>query len=184
MDPETAATRVAKLTDKELEALELVAAHYSSKEIAIRLDLSIAAIDARVRAVLRKLEVADRRQAALVLASARGHAAQQAAAAPYQPRVYQPPQVVPDAVPYRMDGPNEHAVQDVHQGFPVDRSEAATDPRQAEPASDGGARNRLSAIQRIGLIAAIAVGTIVALGGMISVMNGLLQIVAGRGQLL
>lgn len=55
-----------KLTEKQREALHLLAFHRTSKEIAIILGVSPSAADHRLDAVCRKLRVQTRREAARV----------------------------------------------------------------------------------------------------------------------
>jgi DNA-binding NarL/FixJ family response regulator len=55
----------AELTAREREVLELIARGMPNKAIALRLSLSEKTVKAHVSAVLRKLEVTDRTQAAL-----------------------------------------------------------------------------------------------------------------------
>jgi DNA-binding CsgD family transcriptional regulator len=55
-----------KLTEKQREALHLLAFHRTSKEIAIALGVSPSAADHRLDAVCRKLGVQTRREAARV----------------------------------------------------------------------------------------------------------------------
>ena len=60
--------RYPQLTNREEEVLSLIACGLSNKEIAGRLSLSVRTVKAHVSNVLRKLDVADRTQAALVAA--------------------------------------------------------------------------------------------------------------------
>lgn len=53
-------TRVASLTDRELEVLRYVAVGMSKKEIAALVDLSVRTIDAHVRNIMDKLDLHDR----------------------------------------------------------------------------------------------------------------------------
>uniref|UniRef100_UPI0015F01B2E helix-turn-helix domain-containing protein n=1 Tax=Pseudonocardia pini TaxID=2758030 RepID=UPI0015F01B2E len=58
----------AGLTGRQLEILQLVAAGLTNAEIAARLVLSVRTVDHHVSAVLQKLGVASRRDAAAALA--------------------------------------------------------------------------------------------------------------------
>lgn len=57
--------RLPQLTDRELDVLRLVARGYSNKEIAVALHLTEGTVKGYVSAILAKLGVADRTQAAL-----------------------------------------------------------------------------------------------------------------------
>ncbi len=61
----SAAARLPQLTDRELDVLRLVARGYSNKEIAAALHLTEGTVKGYVSAILAKLGVADRTQAAL-----------------------------------------------------------------------------------------------------------------------
>lgn len=63
-----AATRVAKLTEGQLDCLRLVAQHMSSKEIAVELNISPHTVDQRIRHALHTLGVSRRSQAARIVA--------------------------------------------------------------------------------------------------------------------
>lgn len=61
------AMRLKQLSAGQKICLSLVAQHFSSKEIALELGVSPHTVDQRIRAALRKLRVAHRRDAALLL---------------------------------------------------------------------------------------------------------------------
>lgn len=95
---------VAKLTLKQKECLRLVAANFTSKEIALRLGISPYSVDQRLRFATRTLGVSTRYQAArmLQLAEAAGPVTPQPPppqSATPQCFVYQPPHVEPDRQP-------------------------------------------------------------------------------------
>lgn len=60
-------TRIASLTPRQIEILQLVAQRYNSKEIALRLKLSPNTVDAHIATALQRLDVATRRDAVLAL---------------------------------------------------------------------------------------------------------------------
>lgn len=62
----TTPSRLARLTRRERECLELVAQHWRTKDIARQLGLSPATVDEYVRSAVRKLETPDRAAAARV----------------------------------------------------------------------------------------------------------------------
>lgn len=81
------AERVARLTSAQLECLRLVNRHLSSKEIAVRLNISPHTVDQRIRRALQVLGVERRSQAARIVAQ---HAD------PYQRLIHQSPYIEPD----------------------------------------------------------------------------------------
>jgi NarL family two-component system response regulator LiaR len=64
--PRPSTTRVSSLSDRELDVLRLLAQGFSNAEIAQRLSLSPGTVRNYVSAVLAKLEVSDRTQAAVL----------------------------------------------------------------------------------------------------------------------
>jgi pimeloyl-ACP methyl ester carboxylesterase/DNA-binding CsgD family transcriptional regulator len=63
----------AGVSDREAEVLALVGAHLSNAEIAHRLVISVRTVESHVSSLLRKLDVADRRELALLAASSAGN---------------------------------------------------------------------------------------------------------------
>jgi DNA-binding CsgD family transcriptional regulator len=78
------AERVAKLTRGQLDCLQLVEQHLSSKEIAVELGISPHTVDQRIRQALHILDVPRRSQAARLVAQ---HGE------PYQRLIHQPPYI-------------------------------------------------------------------------------------------
>ena len=85
------ADRLARLTEKQRVCLRMVYMHMSSKEIARELGIGADAVDQRLKTAMRTLGVESRVDAARLLAEHEG-------AMTYQRPVYQPSDVVPDAV--------------------------------------------------------------------------------------
>jgi DNA-binding CsgD family transcriptional regulator len=83
------ATRVAKLTEGQLDCLRLVNQHLSSKEIAVELGISSHTVDQRIRQALHTLGVERRSQAARIVAQC---------SEPYQRLIHQPPHIEPEAL--------------------------------------------------------------------------------------
>ena len=79
-----AADRVAKLTRGQLDCLQLVAQHLSSKEIAVELGISPHTVDQRIRQALHILDVPRRSQAARLV---------EQYGRPYQRLIHQPPYI-------------------------------------------------------------------------------------------
>lgn len=85
------AHRVESLSDGQRECLRLVAAQFTSKEIAAELDISPHTVDQRIRGALQTLGVARRAQAARMLLEA--ETSQESAENPYQRLIYQAPYI-------------------------------------------------------------------------------------------
>lgn len=94
LDPEVE-SRVAKLTEGQLDCLRLVAQHLSSKEIAVELGISPHTVDQRVRQALQTLGVGRRAQAARIVA----HYSD-----PYQRLIHQAPHIAASVPRAEQDG--------------------------------------------------------------------------------
>lgn len=188
----TETERLAKLTDGQKECLRLVYRHLSSKDIARELGISPHSVDARLRSAIRAMGVATRIDAALRLAA-------HEAGAPYQSPVYQSPYVAAPAASvmlasdndtgqdtdeerdfYRLpehDGPHARRVAE-----PVAAFDRSADPfwgRQGQPASPvraWGGRNDLTVGARIGVVLAIAIGSALAFGAILSGLASLARL--------
>lgn len=165
---------VSKLTEKEREALRLVHRRLTSKEIAPLLGIRVDAVDARIKSATRKIGIPDRGKAALILAENEG-------GEPYQQQVYQSPDIVADADPAKMNTQAAGSLREERAPFEIDPALAGgiTVP----PLSEENVRVQLSSWQRILIIVGVALGTIVALGVLISALNGLVQLALTRGDL-
>jgi DNA-binding CsgD family transcriptional regulator len=86
------AARVARLTAGQRACLDLVDDHATSKEIALRLNISRHTVDARLRQAIQTLGVTSRREAAIIWRAA-------ASADGYQQFAYQPSQIVSESAP-------------------------------------------------------------------------------------
>lgn len=91
-DEESAASRVARLTEGQEEVLWLVADHHNSKEIAARLDISPHTVDQRVRQALQVLGVSRRQEAARMMVTVKGPSQRLIHQSPYIPETAEPPQ--------------------------------------------------------------------------------------------
>lgn len=184
--------RIAKLTDGQRACLRLVYRHMSSKDIARGLGISPHTVDARLRAAIHVLGVATRTEAALQLAAHEAGAA-------YQSPVYQPPYVAapgasvmfapdthrgeqPDEERdfYRLpdaEAPRARRVAEAVAAF--DRSAPAEWPRHGHAPSSlraWGGRNDLSIGARIGVTLAIAIGSALAFGAILSGLESLARL--------
>lgn len=171
--------RLAKLTEKQRICLRLVYQHRSSKEIARELGIGSDAVDQRLKTAMRRLGVESRVEAARLLVMHEGPT-------PYQPFVYQTPDVVPDRVspsPARANTGARSGTEPL--GIAVREEQAAFSAALPWQTSGllslplplaGGRRNGLGAWQRIGWIIAIAIGTAVAFGALLSGLEALAQL--------
>lgn len=172
--------RLAKLTEKQRICLRLVYLHRSSKEIARELGIGSDAVDQRLKTAMRTLGVDSRVEAARLLAMHEG-------TAPYQQLVYQTSDVVPDPVsPSPAARANTGAISGVEPlGIAVREEQAAFTAALPWQKSgllslplplEGGRRNGLGVWQRIGWIIAIAIGTAIAFGALLSGLEALAQL--------
>ncbi len=162
--------RLARLTQAQRECLRMVAQGYQYKEIARDLGISPGAVNERIKAGMRTLEVSSRFEAARLLAAHEGAAA-------YQPLVDQSLGVSPGrpdapSVAYTnstVSPPNAepaHVVQEQQAVFapvyaiptPVPRKLKLPVPTEGRPTND------LDAWQRILWIIAVAIGAALAAG--------------------
>jgi len=165
---------LAKLTVKEREALRLVHRRLTSKEIAPLLGVRVDAIDARIKSATRKLGIPDRGKAALFLA-------ENEAEGTYQQRVYQSPEIAGQGTEAMLGGPVAGTLKEEFTSFQVDRALAVGTSVPAKTEEHG--RVKLNSWQRLGIIAAVAIGTIIAFGLLVSTLNGLVQLVTAEGRL-
>lgn len=181
--------RLAKLTDGQRECLRRVYRHMSSKDIARELDISPHTVDARLRAAIHTLGVANRTEAALQLAALEAGAA-------YQSPVYQSPYVAAPAASAMLDPDNDTGGHpDEERAFyrqpdeapqrrvaeavaAFDRSAPAVWPDRGHPSPvrAWGGRNDLSVGARIGVTLAIAIGSALAFGAVLSGLESLARL--------
>ena len=149
--------RVAKLTPGQLECLQLVAQHLSSKEIAVELGISPHTVDQRIRQALHSLQVPRRSQAARLVAL---HGV------PYQRLIHQPPYIVSSGTPGHPEAAVSNQIRHADRAGEVGRPGFITEQRPAsfwpslQPpfATRSNPRNEMSVGQRLFWIVAIAIG--------------------------
>lgn len=166
--------RIAKLTDKEREVLRFVQRRMTSKEIAPKLGITVDAVDARIKSATRKLDIPDRGKAALLLADYEDRAT-------YPQLVYPPPEIASSLPDGKLEGPAGMLAREVQGPFLVDPMLVAGTPVSAK--AEEGERNKLTKWQRLVVIAAVAIGTVVAIGIIVSALNGLVQLALVRDRL-
>ena len=114
--------RVAKLTPGQLECLQLVAQHLSSKEIAVELAISPHTVDQRIRQALHILQVSRRSQAARLVAL---HGD------PYQRLIHQSPYIETGAQPGDQDGAVSNQIRHADRAGEVRASDDFTEHKPA-----------------------------------------------------
>lgn len=175
--------RIAKLTEAQRVCLRMVLMHLSSKDIARELGISPHTVDQRLRMAIQTLGVANRFEAARILARLE-------AQTPYQSAVYQTPHVAPQPIHATVDLSDIHGVRQVNEayhGSAVREEQIAF--RTPAFATGGGfinlpiptpgrERNDLSIVQRLSWIVSIAIGSALAFGGLLAGLDALKRLFA------
>lgn len=148
--------RVARLTPGQLDCLRLVDQHLSSKEIALKLDISPHTVDQRIRGALQTLGVERRTQAARIVARHGG---------PYQRLIHQSPHVYPGTGRAQPVGAVSHQIRHADRAgrAGIDGLDTEQRPRswpslQLPFATRSNPRNEMSVGLRLLWIALIATG--------------------------
>ena len=102
--------RIEKLTEAQRVCLRMVLMHLSSKDIARELGISPHTVDQRLRMAIQVLGVANRFEAARILAR---HESQ----TPYQSAIYQTPHVAPEPIPATVGLSDIHGVRQGNEAF-------------------------------------------------------------------
>ena len=192
---------LSQLTDGQRDCLRLVYRHMTSKDIARALGVSPHTVDMRLRTAMRTLSVASRIEAARLLVEA------ESSGGPYQPLIYQAPELAGDADDATVGAPastrsddNAIPTQDARIR-PVVGPPAGGPPRPAgasplysstwspgdqvqfghpAPLSGSlpwGARNELSVAARLAWIAMIAIGSALGFGAILGAFEALKHLV-------
>ena len=175
--------RIEKLTEAQRVCLRMVLMHLSSKDIARELSISPHTVDQRLRMAIQALGVANRFEAARILARYESPNAYQPA---YQSAVYQSPHVAPtpvhatvglsDITGARQDESGFHgsAVREEQIAFrtPVFAVSGGSFVHLPIP-TPGRERNDLSIVQRLGWIVSIAIASALAFGGLLAGLDAL-----------
>ncbi len=151
------ASRVARLSQGQLDCLRLVDQHLSSKEIASELNISPHTVDQRIRVALHVLGVERRAQAARLISQHCG---------PYQRLIDQPPYVETDPSAAQPLGTVSHQIRHADRaggtgeaGFITEQRPASFRPSLQMPfATRSNPRNEMSVGQRLLWIVLIATG--------------------------
>jgi DNA-binding CsgD family transcriptional regulator len=167
---------VAKLSEGQRACLRRVFMHMSSKDIARELEISPHTVDQRLRVAMQTLGVANRFEAARMLA-------QYERPELYQPPLYQAPYVAPISPTPTVSPTGHHGDRQYGQAYGGTlREEQVAFRTTAWPAPQsfrlplppaGGGRNDLGYLPRLGWIAAIAVGTALSFGMLLTGLDAL-----------
>ncbi|MBB3764426.1 DNA-binding CsgD family transcriptional regulator [Sphingomicrobium lutaoense] len=170
--------RVEKLSPGQLECLELVDAHLSSKEIAAELDISPHTVDQRIRQSLQILGVSRRQQAARLVAQVR---------APYQRLIHQSSHIPAPTEPRQTDeaisNQIRHADRAGSSGFAGPKTEQGhVSGRISLPlpfATRNQPRNEMGVGTRLLWIAIIAMGATFSAGMYLAGLESLARLLKG-----
>jgi DNA-binding CsgD family transcriptional regulator len=175
------ANRAARLTDQQRACLRFVASGMTSKEIAPLLRIEPGSVDQHIKAAMRILGVADRRSAARLLVAYEREAPQKL--------VYQPPPVVPPPDPSILRPSTDTRQQQQHGASGRFLQEAQAPFEPTSPAAErsptlplqllGTKPHQLNWATRLGWIAAAAIGTTLAFGGLASAIETLVRLKTG-----
>ena len=157
--------RLRRLSDGQRTCLRMVLMHMSSKDIARQLDISPHTVDQRIKAAMQILGVDSRVEAARILARAEG-------AQPYQPLVYQTPDIAAASPPVPIIAHLDHEGADSLSGRAMREDQAAFDlgfrssrDTMSLPLPIKGAKpDDLGPLQRIGWAVAIMFGVVLTFG--------------------
>ena len=170
--------RIDKLTEAQRVCLRMVLMHLSSKDIARELGISPHTVDQRLRMAIQALGVANRFEAARILARYESQT-------PYQSAVYQTPHIAPASVHASIDLSDIHGVRqgnEAYQGSAVREEQIAfRTPAFATGGTfvnlpfptPGRERNDLNIVQRLGWIVSIAIASALAFGGLLAGLDAL-----------
>jgi len=172
------AEKVARLTPGQLDCLQLVDQHLSSKEIAAELRISPHTVDQRIRQALQILGVERRTQAARIVAQYKG---------PYQRLIHQSPYIEPAHQPAEPEAAVSHQIRHADRagevggsGFLTEQRPASFRPPLQPPfATRSNPRNEMSVGQRLFWIAAIAIGAAFSAGMYLAGLESLARMVKG-----
>ena len=168
------AARVARLSSGQLECLQLVDQHLSSKEIAVELGISSHTVDQRIRQALQVLGVERRAQAARLVARYSG---------PYQRLIHQSPHIEPAGDDGHPDDAVRHQIRHADRaggvfeaGFNTEQRPVSGSLLQLPFATRNNPRNEMSVGQRLFWIAAIAIGAAFSAGMYLAGLESLVRL--------
>lgn len=171
------------LNDGQRECLKLVLAHYNSKEIGRKLGISPHTVDQRLRRAIRILGAESRFEAARKFAEMNRSDS-------YQPLIYQSSDIAVSKENEMFDlsaRSGDRKVEELYEGVSDSESEVAVVPVDRLDSETSrfpfprfrGQKNELSAVERLGWILVIAIGSALCFGGLISGLEALSRL-SGR----
>jgi len=171
------AERVARLSPGQLECLQLVDQHLSSKEIAVRLDISPHTVDQRIRQALQILGVERRSQAARLVGQYSG---------PYQRLIHQSPHIEGTPAAAQLVGAVSHQIRHADRagetGGPDLKTEQSSATWSSLPlpfATRSHPRNEMSVGLRLLWIFLIATGAAFSAGMYLAGLESLARLLKG-----
>ena len=173
-------SRVARLSQGQIDCLLLVDKHHSSKEIAVRLGISPHTVDQRVRGALEKLGVERRGEAARLVAAAISSGDQA-----YQRLIHQPPHIDADAASGHQEGAVSHQIRHAGRAGETSSPGVITEqrpvgfgsPLQLPFATRSHPSNEMSIVQRLLWIVLIAMGAAFSAGMYLAGLESLSRLI-------
>lgn len=170
------AGRVARLTRGQLDCLQLVNKHLSSKEIAAELGISSHTVDQRIRQALGILGVERRNQAARIVAEY---------AEPYQRLIHQSPYIPAEPATDHQEAAVGNQIRHADRAGETGETGFLTEQRSAsirsslQPpfATRSNPRNEMSVGQRLFWIATIAIGAAFSAGMYLAGLESLARLI-------
>ena len=171
-------SRIDRLSAGQLDCLRLVDQHWSSKEIAVELDISPHTVDQRIRKALQILGVERRTQAARLVAQYSG---------PYQRLIHQTPHIEAPGEPSHPEAAVSNQIRHADRAGEAGEAGSLTEQRfvsyrpalQLPFATRSNPRNEMSLGQRLFWIAAIAIGAAFSAGMYLAGLESLARLVKG-----
>jgi DNA-binding CsgD family transcriptional regulator len=173
-------SRVANLSQGQIDCLLLVDQHHSSKEIAVRLGISPHTVDQRIRGALEKLGVERRGEAARLVAAAISPGDDA-----YQRLIHQSPHIDAGAGSGHPEGAVSHQIRHAGRAGEVvppgiiteQRPEGFGSPLQLPFATRSHPSNEMSIVQRLLWIVLIAMGAAFSAGMYLAGLESLSRLI-------
>jgi DNA-binding CsgD family transcriptional regulator len=173
-------SRVARLSQGQIDCLLLVDKHHSSKEIAVRLGISPHTVDQRIRGALEKLGVERRGEAARLVAAAISSDDQA-----YQRLIHQPPHIDADAASGHPESAVSHQIRHAGRAGETSSPGVITEqrpvgfgsPLQLPFGTRSHPSNEMSIVQRLLWIVLIAMGAAFSAGMYLAGLESLSRLI-------
>ena len=173
-------SRVARLSPGQVDCLQLVDQHHSSKEIAVRLGISPHTVDQRIRGALEKLGVDRRGEAARLVAAAISSGGEA-----YQRLIHQSPHIDADAASGHPESAVSHQIRHAGRAGETSSPGVITEqkpvgfgsPLQLPFATRSHPSNEMSIVQRLLWIVLIAMGAAFSAGMYLAGLESLSRLI-------